>query len=156
MQNFKLGDKVQYKKDYMPGEKYGHRASCGNSRDDQERSNFSHMEITVIDPYEDGNTNRVYVKTVMKDGKVRHSSCCSISIEQLELIGSARSPMAKLKLIARKLLDKDTATLVEAGILNDDLTIRDQDFVLSFVVNANKELLAKEAKFLLDEEKSSK
>jgi hypothetical protein len=66
-----------------------------------------------------------------------------------------KKSMAKtLKALARKLLDKDAQVLVEAGVLNDDLSIRDDQFVLSFLVGVHKKALAAEARARLKKESS--
>lgn len=65
----------------------------------------------------------------------------------------AGKKMSKLNTLARKLFDADTRVLVEAGVLDDDLSIRDEEFVLSFVVGKYKAELAKEARAKLRREK---
>lgn len=59
-----------------------------------------------------------------------------------------------LKLLARKLLNGDIRTLIKAGVLNDDLSVENEDFVLQFVVNKFTKELAAEAKKHLDELKT--
>lgn len=59
---------------------------------------------------------------------------------------SANGIMGRVKTLARKLLDKDTQSLIEAGVLTNDLSVRDTDFVLSFLVNQYKKELAIEAR----------
>lgn len=59
---------------------------------------------------------------------------------------SATGIMGRVKTLARKLLDKDTQSLIEAGVLTNDLSVRDTDFVLSFLVNQYKKELAIEAR----------
>lgn len=69
-----------------------------------------------------------------------------------------KSIMGKLSTLAAKLLDADTKTLVEAGILNSELALTDEgrDFVLTQVLNTNKKAYAAEAKSLLEEAKKNK
>lgn len=59
---------------------------------------------------------------------------------------SANGIMGRVKTLARRLLDKDTQSLVEAGVLNDDLSIRSVEFVLGWVIAQNKKELAIEAR----------
>ena len=74
-------------------------------------------------------------------------------IHGLRFISPRRKPMAKLSTLAKKLLDPDTKALVKAGVLNNELEVADEEFVLSYLVNLHKEGLAKEARKKLREDK---
>ena len=60
----------------------------------------------------------------------------------------------KVSAFARRIFDKDTTALVDAGMLSCDLEITDQgrDLILSHYLKANKKELADEARKLLEEE----
>ena len=48
--------------------------------------------------------------------------------------------------LQNKFLDKDTKTLIETGVLNNDLSVNNAMFVLSYLVGERKEELAKAAR----------
>lgn len=92
-------------------------------------------------------------------------SCWYISLEKIEtctelLVTPKEAPikkaMSKISIILKKSLDPDIRALVKAGILSDDLTIKDTDFVLGFLVNQNKKELANEAREAMKEAKADK
>ncbi len=62
------------------------------------------------------------------------------------------SIMSKLTVLAKKMFDKDTKTLIKAGVLNNDLEVANQQFVLSFLVDKHKAELAALAQEQLDED----
>lgn len=62
--------------------------------------------------------------------------------------------MSKLTTLAKKAFDKPTKTLIKAGVLNDDLSIRDEEFILAVLVDLNKDAIVKAAEERLDEEKA--
>jgi hypothetical protein len=59
-----------------------------------------------------------------------------------------------MKLLAKKLLSPDLRTLIKAGILNDDLSIANCNFILEFYVNKHLKELAAEAKAKMAELKA--
>jgi hypothetical protein len=59
--------------------------------------------------------------------------------------------MQRLTLIAKKLFSKDTRDLVRAEILNKDLSVKNTEFVLAFVVSHFTKELAVEARARLNE-----
>ena len=63
--------------------------------------------------------------------------------------------MSQLSKLAKKLLDADTKALVKAGVLDNELDVTEEgvDFVISFLIDKNKEELAKEARKQLQEQK---
>lgn len=74
--------------------------------------------------------------------------------KEFRLVSSANSKiMGKLTQLARKVLDPDYAALVDAGVLNDDLSVSDTDFVLAHYVEKNKSELADSARAILEERK---
>lgn len=68
-----------------------------------------------------------------------------------------KKPM-KLTSLMKRLLDKDTQTLVKAGYLDTDLdlTNKGQEALLSLLLMANKPELVKMAQEELDEQKENK
>jgi hypothetical protein len=62
------------------------------------------------------------------------------------------SIMSTLTVLAKKVFDKDTKTLIKAGVLNNDLEVANQQFVLSFLVDKYKAELAALAQEQLDED----
>ena len=61
--------------------------------------------------------------------------------------------MQKLSLIARKTFDKDTKTLIKAGVLDNNLQVVDRQFVLDFIASQHTKELAAVAQERLDEAK---
>jgi hypothetical protein len=61
--------------------------------------------------------------------------------------------MSRLTLLAKKAFDKETKTLIKAGVLDSDLNVRDSQFVLAFVVDQYKKELAAAAQEKIQEEK---
>ena len=51
-----------------------------------------------------------------------------------------------IKLIAKKALSPDLRTLIKAGVLDNDLSINNTEFVLQFIVNKYLKEMAAEAK----------
>jgi len=64
------------------------------------------------------------------------------------------SIMSHLTTLAKKAFDKPTKTLIQARVLNDDLSINDGEFILAVLVDLNKDALVKAAQERLDEEKA--
>jgi hypothetical protein len=64
-----------------------------------------------------------------------------------------KEPM-NIKLIAKKMLNPDLRTLIKAGVLNDDLSIANHQFILEFYVNKHLKELAVEAKERMKELKA--
>lgn len=60
--------------------------------------------------------------------------------------------------IARRLLDKDTKTLIQAGFLSTDLSLTSegQSALLSIMLSNSKEELVKEAAAAIEEKKEEK
>lgn len=78
----------------------------------------------------------------------------SVFIWDIELVKKHKGGVIKhMKLLAQKLLDNDLKTLIQAGVLTDNLQVSDHDFVLGFIVDKYKAELAKDAKKMLDEQK---
>jgi hypothetical protein len=61
-----------------------------------------------------------------------------------------------IKLLAKKMLNPDLRVLIKAGILNDDLSIRNPNFILEFYVQKHLKDLATEAKARMAELKAEK
>jgi len=61
--------------------------------------------------------------------------------------------MSRLSLLAKKAFDKETKTLIKTGVLNSDLEVQNEQFVLSFLVDKYKTELAALAQEQLDEAK---
>lgn len=57
--------------------------------------------------------------------------------------------MSQLSSLAEKTLDKDTKTLIEAGVLNKDLSVNDDRLIDEFIVKNFKKELATEARAYL-------
>lgn len=55
-------------------------------------------------------------------------------------------PMNKVNVLSKLFLDEDTKTLVEAGILNNNLEIADQSLVMMFFVQKYKKEMAEFAR----------
>lgn len=64
------------------------------------------------------------------------------------------SIMSHLTTLAKKAFDKPTKTLIQARVLNEDLSIRDEEFILAVLVDLNKDAIVKAAQERLDEEKT--
>lgn len=64
------------------------------------------------------------------------------------------SIMDKLSLIAKKTLDADTRTLINAGVLNQRLEVENTDLVIEFIVDKFKAELADLARKQMTEEKA--
>ena len=67
-----------------------------------------------------------------------------------------RKENMNMKLLAKKLLSPDLRTLIKAGILNDDLSICNEKFILEFYVQKHLKELAAEAKEKMAELKEEK
>ena len=64
--------------------------------------------------------------------------------------------MPSLSQLLKANLNKEYRTLIKAGVLHNDLTVRDEEFVLAYLVKQNLEGLAKAAQEQLDEAKAEK
>lgn len=79
------------------------------------------------------------------------NNCCGNTLVQ----PGRKEPM-NMKLIAKKMLNPDLRTLIKAGILNNDLSVANPNFILEFYVNKHLKELAAEAKERMKELKAER
>ena len=70
-----------------------------------------------------------------------------------QLMPCPKKKTMSIKIIAKKAFSSDLRTLIKAGVLNDDLSVANREFVLQFIVNKYMKELATEAKEHLKEVK---
>lgn len=160
---YKIGDKESEEESEVStktmaikiGEKYVPMAgaNCGIYNN---QSNAAYIIITAKDDDDSGLEYDIYDKN---DNRLSDCEYC-FKAWQLEPYrpGHKKGLMKTLSIMAAKLLDADTKSFVEAGILDSELKITEEgrDFVLTQVLNDNKAKYASEARKIVAEEKKAK
>jgi hypothetical protein len=87
--------------------------------------------------------------------RVNDIAVCAQDLKIIGLPESAQSPMKKLSILARKLLDADVRALIEVGWLTEELDITEEGIkqVAADILLDNKEAFAKDARRELKEAK---
>lgn len=82
----------------------------------------------------------------------------AVQVELVNNIGKEANMTNRISPMGRASLDQDTQDLIQAGVLCDNLSVNNADFVLSFLIAENKAALAAEARkqYLTDKNEAAK